>query len=130
MIADAYSLGATLKEVVTGIPPSLEPDEIEPYIKKKSKVGLGSKLMGKKKRKRHFRRMDECPTDASLLINKLSEPKSKDRITVREAQIHPWIAGGIGETKYKLPEGDVKTTSGSKMQFLDCATDGTFDNAD
>jgi len=128
LIADAYSLGTTLREVLTGVPPSIEEQEVDAYIKKKSKgSGMASKLMGKKKRKRRFCKMDEIPSAAALLINKLSEKKASNRITVREGQIHPWIAGGVGEPKFKLPEGDVKTRSGTKMVYLECATDGTFD---
>ena len=127
LISDAYSLGTTLREVLTGVPPSIEEQEVDAYIKKKSKSSMASKFMGKKKRKRRFRKMDEIPSAAALLINKLSEKKASNRITVREGQIHPWIAGGVGEPKFKLPEGDVKTSSGTKMVYLKCATDGTFD---
>ena len=127
LIADAYSLGTTLKECLTGVPASVDEMDIDAYMKKKSKQSLGSKLMGKKKRKRVFRKMTDLPSDAALLVNKLSERNAKNRITVREAQINRYIAGGLGEPKYKLPEGDIKTTSGSRMVYLKCASDGTFD---
>ena len=127
LIADTYSLGTTLKECLTGVPASVDETDIEAYMKKKSKQSLGSKLMGKKKRKRVFRKMTDLPSDAALLVNKLSERNAKNRITVREAQINRYIAGGLGEPKYQLPQGDIKTTSGSKMVYLKCASDGTFD---
>jgi len=127
LIADAYSLGTTLKECLTGVPASVDEMDVEAYMKKKSKQSFSSKLMGKKKRKRTFRNMTDLPSDAALLVNKLSERDAKNRITVREAQINRYIAGGLGEPRYQLPEGDVKTTSGSKMVYLKCASDGTFD---
>ena len=127
LIADAYSLGTTLKECLTGVPASIDEMDTDSYMKKKSKQSLASKLMGKKKRKREFRKMTELPSDAALLVNKLSERNANNRITVREAQINKYIAGGLGEPKYQLPEGDIKTTSGSRMVYLKCASDGTFD---
>ena len=127
LIADAYSLGTTLKECLTGVPASVDAMDAEAYMKKKSKQSLGSKLMGKKKRKRVFRKMTDLPSDAALLVNKLSERNAKNRITVREAQINRYISGGMGDPIYKLPQGDIKTNSGSKMVYLRCASDGTFD---
>ena len=127
LIADAYSLGTTLKECLTGVPASVDAMDVEAYMKKKSKQSLGSKLMGKKKRKRVFRKMTDLPSDAALLVNKLSERNAKNRITVREAQINRYIGGGMGDPVYKLPQGDIKTNSGSKMVYLRCASDGTFD---
>ena len=127
LIADAYSLGTTLKECLTGVPASVDAMDVEAYMKKKSKQSLGSKLMGKKKRKRVFRKMTDLPSDAALLVNKLSERNAKNRITVREAQINRYIGGGMGDPIYKLPQGDIKTNSGSKMVYLRCASDGTFD---
>lgn len=127
LIADAYSLGTTLKECLTGVPASVDAMDVETYMKKKSKQSLGSKLMGKKKRKRVFRKMTDLPSDAALLVNKLSERNAKNRITVREAQINRYIGGGMGDPIYKLPQGDIKTNSGSKMMYLRCASDGTFD---
>ena len=127
LIADAYSLGTTLKECLTGVPASVDAMDVETYMKKKSKQSLGSKLMGKKKRKRVFRKMTDLPSDAALLVNKLSERNAKNRITVREAQINRYISGGMGDPIYKLPQGDIKTNSGSKMVYLRCASDGTFD---
>ena len=65
------------------------------------------------------------PSEATLLLTRLTEKKPEDRMTVREAQLDPWIAGGMdGEDEpYELPQGNIPSRHGDPVVPLDCAED-------
>jgi hypothetical protein len=44
-------------------------------------------------------------------------------MTVREAQHQPWIAGGEGEARYEVPQGDVPSHHGDPVVPLACASE-------
>jgi len=62
------------------------------------------------------------PSDATLLISSLAEKSPEDRMTVREAQSHPWILGNEDEN-YALPQGDVPSMHGDPVVPLQCAVE-------
>jgi hypothetical protein len=51
----------------------------------------------------------------------MTKSNPEDRITVREAQEHPYIRGGPDETPYVLPSGDVPSKCGDPVVPLKCA---------
>ena len=61
------------------------------------------------------------PREATLLITSMTEKKPEDRMTVREAQLHPYIAGGAGEESYNPPQGDYPSNHGDPVVPLTCA---------
>lgn len=132
MIVDSYSVGWTLRVAMTGVPPNFSLSE---YMQQRENVvliegdetryteevdmcccmGSQPKLMIK------IRDPGDIPYDATLLIAQMTEKKPEDRMTVREAQLQPWIAGNEDEEQYILPEGDVPSNHGDPVVPLDCA---------
>jgi serine/threonine protein kinase len=126
MIVDAYSVGWTLRVVMTGIPPNVT---ISQYMRKISsvqdQVGDTGCLCFKTKapplHELKVRDTSEIPKDATLLITMLTKTKPEERMTVREAQSHPYIRGGRGDDIFSLPEGDVPSKCGDPVVPLKCA---------
>lgn len=129
MIVDAYSVGWTLRVVLTGIPPNVT---ISQYMRKvksaQEQVGDSGCLCFKSKppppRELKVRDTSEIPKDATLLITMLTKTKPEERMTVREAQNHPYIRGGkTGEDIFSLPAGDIPSKCGDPVVPLKCAKD-------
>lgn len=131
MIVDAYSVGWTLRVAMTGVPPNFT---IEDYMRERDNVVLeGDELDGddipdfccclKKVIPPDIRVRDpaKLPRDATVLIRQMTEKQPEDRMTVREAQNQPWIAGGEGEEPYVVPQGDIPSRHGDPVIPLTCA---------
>jgi len=110
MTVDAFSLGALLRYMLTGVPPEFT---IEEYIsrqtnsvavlanflsninlfaccsKPKSAVSNGGGET--KRRKKRFKRNEDIPKDAADLVHSLTIRSPQKRLTVRHAQCHRWI---------------------------------------
>jgi len=128
MIVDAYSVGWTLRVVLTGIPPNVT---ISQYM---SKITAAQEVVGDsgcmcckaappKPRQVKVRDISELPKDATLLISYLTKTKPEERMTVREAQNHAYIRGKKGEKVFELPEGDIPSKHGDPVVPLKCAED-------
>jgi len=105
MVADAYSVGLTIRYVVTGVPAS-EPD-IDDYISVQNHPLFAAsrnlkKLMKRPRkndkanktvqpRKKHFRSNDDIPKEVKMLIFGLTRIKEQDRTTVRAAKYSQWV---------------------------------------
>jgi len=129
MIVDAYSVGWTLRVILTGIPPNVT---ISKYMRKVAsiheQVGSVGCLCFKTKAppppELKVRDIAELPKDATLLISMLTRTKPENRMTVREAQNHPYIRGGSGnEPVFELPRGDIPSMCGDPVVPLKCAKD-------
>ena len=128
MIVDAYSVGWTLRVAITGVPPNFT---ISEYMRERDTVVLGdteedippSCCCFSSPRKYFVRVRDPSliPDEATLLITSMTEKKPEDRMTVREAQNHPYIAGGPGEEPYDPPCGDIPSKHGDPVVPLQCA---------
>lgn len=130
MVVDAYSVGASLRNILTGVPPD---QVITEYIAANDNALayhlstlFSCKSSGKKKRRRRFREVNQVPSNATRLVSDLTKANPDKRMTVREAQLHPWICGGKGEESYELPQGDVPSKHGDPVVPLKCAGDGMF----
>lgn len=145
MIVDAYSVGWTLRVVLTGVPPNStiskymrkydgqEPSEDDfeevacccPGLFGSSSVDVSTR----KSFKPNFRvrDTDEIPRDATLFISALTKKDPEERMSIRQAQLHPWIKGDemIGETLYEVPQGDYPSKHGDPVVPLKCAGDLT-----
>ena len=51
----------------------------------------------------------------------MTEKKPEDRMTVREAQLQPWITGNEDDEEYILPQGNYPANHGDPVVPLDCA---------
>ena len=121
MDADAYSLGATLRYALTGVPPG---NDVNEYIAFKNNIfvnilkSLGSCFGSKKsksrlKRDMKYRKSEQCPKEATLLVRGLTHWDPAKRTTVRAAQFYPWITGSEEMTE------DQKQRMKKKVVFLD-----------
>lgn len=127
MITDAFSVGTTLRMVLTGVP--ADESNVTEYISSQTNplAQLLSAVFGacaskdNKKRKKQYRYLSAIPKDAANLLRDLTKPKPDERITVRQAQANLWICGGDDEPKYELLQGDYPSTTGTPINFLKCA---------
>lgn len=127
---DAYSVGWTLRVAITGVPPNFTLSE---YMKERESVILDDEddavappgcccfFPGSVPPAVKVRDPSKIPREATLLITSMTEKKPEDRMTVREAQLHPYIAGGAGEEPYNLPQGDYPSNHGDPVVPLTCA---------
>ena len=135
MIVDAYSVGWTMRVILTGVPPNCT---ISQYVRKlqeqeekEQDEGDGGGFLScccrappEEKKKIVVRDAHDIPKEATVLITMLTKPDPEERMTVREAQNHPWIAGGHnGEETWEFPKGDIPTQHGDPVIPLECAED-------
>ncbi len=133
MIVDAYSVGWTVRVILTGVPPNAT---ISQYVKKgdgkeiseeMEEVGCccfgGGTANQPKVTKATFRvrDTDEMPKGATLFISALTKPNPEDRLSIREAQSHPWIRGDEKEESYEVVQGDYPSHHGDPVVPLTCA---------
>jgi hypothetical protein len=124
MNVDAFSVGWTLRVILTGVPPN---HSISSYLKvveedvqvEPSCFCFCSREQEKEARK--LRDISELPTEAIHLISALTKQNAGDRMTVREAQSHPYISGRPGEKPYEMPVGDIPAKHGDPVVPLKCA---------
>ena len=134
LISDAYAVGATLSELLTGVPPG---QEVESYVKSYRKeqpkdipiveskksgflccsstvdVVIASQELQPTTGSICLRYMNELPVPASDLIVALMQENADDRLSVRNAQEHEWIGG------YDvLPHGDQPSRLDDPIVFV------------
>jgi len=127
MISDAFSVGTTLREILTGVP--AEETNVTEYISNKTNplAQLMTAIFGAcaskddNKRKKQYRYLSAMPKEASNLLRDLTKPNADDRITVRQAQNNDWISKRDDGSNFELPQGDYPSTTGTPINFLKCA---------
>lgn len=137
MIVDAYSVGWTLRVAMTGVPPNFTMSE---YLRERETAVLEGDDFDEV-----LENNDSCcccfepieipfvrvrdpsmlPSAATLLITRMTEKDPENRMTVREAQNGPWIAGRADENDppYTLPQGDIPSKHGDPVIPLKCAAE-------
>jgi serine/threonine protein kinase len=136
MIVDAYSVGWTLRVILTGVPPN---STISQYLRKHNEkepsedveevgcccFGAPSLPEPPKENKTSFRvrDTDELPRDATLFIAALTRSNPDNRMSIREAQLHPWIRGDDAGIPYEVTQGDFPSHHGDPVVPLKCAGD-------
>lgn len=145
MIVDAYSVGWTLRVVLTGVPPNStiskymrKYDGQEPSEEEFDEIAcccpslFGSPSLEESTRRSmkpnfRVRDTDEMPREATLFISALTKKDPEERMSIRQAQLHPWIQGDemIGEALYEVPQGDYPSHHGDPVVPLKCAGDLT-----
>jgi serine/threonine protein kinase len=119
MVADAFSVGATIRYILTGVPPNENIDEV--IRAQKNPLAKASRWMGRKmakpdapkQRKKNYRKIKECPPEAVKLVLGMTHRDAKQRTTVRAARKYPWINNVLEDTDEYIYE----------MKFLKCATE-------
>ena len=120
MVADAFSVGATIRYILTGVPPYENIDEV--IRAQNNPLAKASRWLGKKvakpdepkKKKKNYRKIKACPPEAVKLVLGMTHRDPKQRTTIRAARLYPWVDdvledSGTGEVIYE-------------MKFLECAT--------
>lgn len=141
MIVDAYSVGWTLRVVLTGVPPN---STISKYMRKydgqeasadlydevvcccpflfggSSNNDDGQEASKKEKPAFRVRDTDEMPREATLFISALTKKDPDERMSIRQAQLHPWVRGdeGSGEPPYEVPQGDYPSHHGDRKSVV------------
>jgi serine/threonine protein kinase len=134
MIVDAYSVGWTLRVVMTGVPPNFtiseyfHEREFTVFENEDGTIPPVSEDCGcfkgnSTKQPIIIREPSRLPQGATVLIKKMTQKEPEDRMTVREAQLNPYIAGEDGEEAYSPPQGDVPSSHGDPVVPLKCATE-------
>lgn len=129
MIVDAYSVGWTLRVIITGVPPNFT---ISQYLLEREHVVMEGEVDPPPEACCCFseptggmpiriRDPSMLPPDAALIISGMTEKTPEKRMTVREAQNHPYIAGGPDEEPYTPPKGDYPSSHGDPVVPLECA---------
>jgi serine/threonine protein kinase len=103
LMADAYSVGNTLKYMLTGASPDQDVNDAIAWANNPvvllfqllcGSCSGGSKgAKGKKRRKVQYRRLGSIPKDVVRLVKGLTHPDSTERLSIRTARLYPWING-------------------------------------
>jgi serine/threonine protein kinase len=127
LVSDAYSVGATIKMILTGVPAG----ENEMAFISANDSAIGKILdaicgCGKKsdgKRRKRYKFLDETPKPARDLVEKLLKAKEEERLTVPLAREEPWIKGGMNDNDpvIQLPAGDHPAGNDDLIECLKCA---------
>jgi serine/threonine protein kinase len=125
MIADAYSVGSTIRYMVTGVPPEFsindflaEKNSCMNVISRKLKAKFGK---DKNKRKKNYRRTKNLPKEASKLLLGLTHWNEKKRTTIRSARNFQWIKGSFSMQNSEGLSKSKSNEHNGKIDFLKCA---------
>ena len=123
MTADAYSVGTTLRFMLTGVPPNVSVDE---FLSSKnsamSKFGRSlKKSLGKdkEKKKKRYKSTSELPREAARVVLGLTHWNETIRTTVRSARNYEWI-----KSSHTIKDESSHPSSNDhhgKIDFLKCA---------
>jgi len=124
MTADAYSIGRTIRYMLTGVSPDIS---ITEFIDKKNSVAniIGRKMKNKFSKKgsvvikKRYKSTSELPKEASKVVLGLTHWIERDRTTVRSARNFEWIQSSY----YMKNEKDHPSSNDHKgeINFLECA---------
>ena len=130
LIADAFSIGATVRVLLTGVP--ADASEMD-YISSQDNFLINvARLIfscgkGDGKRKRRFKFLNEVPKPARGLVTKLMRANYAERISVPLAREEDWIMGGMNDDDpiVPLPVGDVPAGNDDPIKCLKCVENGS-----
>lgn len=126
LIADAYSVGKTIRYMLTGVPPE---QSVNDFLAEKNSFMnvLGRKLKKKmakdkeKIRKRKYRRTSDLPKEASKVVLGLTHWNERSRTTIRSARNFEWIKQSYTMKSEKGRVESVANEHHGKIEFLKCA---------
>ncbi|KAL3806577.1 hypothetical protein ACHAXA_000283 [Cyclostephanos tholiformis] len=120
MVADAFSVGATIRHMVTGVPPNVDVGDFmawrdHPLMRLSRSLGRCIRRKDKRRRKK-YRSCADLPLDARNLIHNLTHYDPSRRATVRSVTRHPWI-----ETSGAEADAYPESGPGGPIAYLKCA---------
>lgn len=95
-MADAFSVGNTIKHMLTGVSPNKNVDEIialenNPFVVLCSYMCGFCKKDASTKNRVQYRAVKNIPTEAVRLIRNMTHFDPQQRTSVRTARLYPWI---------------------------------------
>ena len=118
LTADSYSIGCTIKHIVTGVPPGYIVSDFIAEKKRPFKAVLNAMKRTKRTRPKMYRELSDLPESLADIIQKMTTIDSRKRLTVRAATQHPWIESLVGPDDVMRPEA----RQGERIICLECAT--------
>ncbi len=127
LVSDAYSVGATIKMILTGVPAG--ENEMAFISANDRAIGnildafCGCRKKNDGKRRKRYKFLDETPKPARELVGKLLKVREEERLTVPLAREEPWIKGGTSKDDpvIELPAGDITAGNDDPIVCLKCA---------
>ena len=130
MVADAYSVGATVRHMVTGVPPSIDVQDfidardhplakLGRCLKDRLLPGRDNKDRMRRRASKRYRASSDLPGDVVGLIRDLTHYDSRRRATVRSMTRHPWIvetSSSSSSSSSSCPEAE----HGGPIAYLKC----------
>jgi len=113
MVVDAFSLGVTMRQVLSGVPPE---QSIEDAITMRNIAKISSLFCCCNTTAKKIIR-SEFPKDALTLIRGLTHGNPKKRTTVSNARLHPYINDVL-----LLADDDKREQKSTTIQYLACAS--------
>lgn len=121
MVADAFSVGATIRHMVTGVPPNINAEDFiaskNTPAKKLFKKLKRSFKKNNTKRPKKYRLGADLPAEVHDLIVGLTFYNAQMRSTVRSATSHPWIKQASHTPILRRRSLD----HGGPIEYLKCA---------
>ena len=124
MTTDAYSVGVTLRYMLTGVPPE---ESVSEFVARKnsmvSKLGRNfRKKIGKDKDKRQkrYKFTSHLPREASKVVMGLTHWKETVRTTVRSARNYEWIKSSF-TMQQENANHPASNDHNADFDFLKCA---------
>lgn len=107
MLVDAYSVGSTLKYMMTGAPPNEDVEDIIALennpLSMLCRALCGSKSNAEGGREVKYRSYKKIPPEVLRLIKGMTHYDPEQRSSVRAARLYPWIDDALPE-EHKLPK--------------------------
>lgn len=124
MTADAYSIGTTIRYMLTGVPPDVSVSDF--MADKNSAVNIIGRKLKKKfskkenaSRKKRYKYTSQLPKEAAKVVLGLTHWNERSRTTVRSARNFEWI-----QSSYSMKDENEHPSSNDhrgKIDFLKCA---------
>ena len=117
MVADSFSVGATIRHMVTGVPAGCDVDAFvasrnHPFSKMARSLKKRLKTSNRKRAKK-YRAISDLPGDLNNLIRGLTHQDPMRRATVRSVTQHNWIKTSTMTTSLGMGQG-------GPLVYLDC----------
>ena len=131
LMVDSFSLGCTLRYMMTGVPPHLSYDQaIAAQNSCCGKIfGGNSKNKDPNVRQVEYRHMEELPGEVQRLIRGLMDANANTRTSIRAAKRYLWISEVLADT-HNNGDGEgngngQKEDNDKDLHFLQCAVKHT-----
>ena len=117
LLVDAYSLGYTIRYMLTGVPPNRR--VVDVLAEKNSLPKKFGRWLNKtknaeayaKKRHRKYIEEDDLPGEAYHIITAMTEKEEKNRLSVRGARQLHWVSAVLPEDSNTASRGEIKYLS-------------------